>query len=221
MKITAKDVTEGAASSEEVEHLSEGEESLSNMDADPSELMKRDKPAPTLRFGPSLMSAALIESYVERGYFPAGVCRQPQEEETPDPRDGECVVFRDFFVAGLRFPLDSKVPEILARFKVKIHQLTPNAFVMLSKFFWAVKTFGGPVSVDTLCRLYDLHPQGRKVHFADEDEVFSAPSGCCTFMPRRPNKSQKIDRVELSHCQKNRWDDDWTEFWFCQNWFFE
>ena len=143
MNITAKDVTEGAASSEEVEHLSEGEESLSNMDADPSELMKREQPAPTLRFGTSLMSAALIESYVERGYFPAGVCRPPQAEETPDPQDGECVVFHDFFVAGLRFPLDPKVPEILARFKVKIHQLTPNAFVMLSNFFWAVKSFRG------------------------------------------------------------------------------
>ena len=106
------------------------------------------------------------------------------------------------------------VSEILARFKVKIHRLTPNAIVMLSKFFWAVRTFGGPVSVDAFCRLYELHPQGRKVRFADEDEVFSAQSGCCTFMPRRPNKSQRIERVELSYCQKNRWDDDWTEFWF-------
>ena len=113
------------------------------------------------------------------------------------------MVFRDFFVAGLRFPLDPIVPEILSWFKVKIHQLTPNAFVQLSKFFWAVKTFGGPISVDTFCRLYELHPQGRKVRFADEDEVFSAQSGCCTFVARRPNKSQKIDRVELSYCQKN------------------
>ena len=111
------------------------EEDLSNVDADPSELMKKDKPAPTLSFGPSVMSAALIESYVERGYFPAGICRPPQAEETPNPEDGECVVFRDFFVAGLRFPLDPAVPEILARFKVKIHQLTPNAFIQLSKFF--------------------------------------------------------------------------------------
>ena len=113
VKITAKDVTEGAASSEEVEHLSEGEESLSNMDANPSELMKKEKPTPTLRFGPSLMSAALIESYVERGYFPAGVCRPPQAEETPDPQDGECVVFHDFFVAGLRFPLDPRSQRFL------------------------------------------------------------------------------------------------------------
>ena len=113
MNITAKDVTEGAASSEEVEHLSEGEESLSNMDADPSELMKRDKPAPTLRFGPSLMSAALIESYVERGYFPAGVCRQPQEEETPEPRDGECVLFRDSSSLGFVFLLTRRSQRFL------------------------------------------------------------------------------------------------------------
>jgi len=93
VKITAKNITEDAASSEEVEHLSEGEESLSNMDANPSELMKKEKPAPTLRFGPSLMSAALIESYVERGYFPAGVCCPSQGEETPDPpRWGVCGV---------------------------------------------------------------------------------------------------------------------------------
>ena len=135
VKITAKEITEGASLSEEKDHLSGGEEDLSNVVADPSELMKKDKPAPTLRFGPSVMSAALIESYVERGYFPAGMCRLPQAEETPNPEDGECVVFRDFFVAGLRFPLDLVVPEILSRFKVKVHQLTPNAFIQLSKFF--------------------------------------------------------------------------------------
>ena len=143
VKQTAKDITEGAASSKEAEHLSEGEESLSNVDAVPSELMKRDKPAPTLRFGPSLMSAALIESYIERGYFLRGFVARLKGRRRQTPRDRECVVFRDFFVAGLRFPLDPKVPEILARFKVKIHQLTPNAFVMLSKFFWAVKSFRG------------------------------------------------------------------------------
>ena len=99
VRLTAKDVSEGAGSGEERDHISSKEEDLSNVDADPSELMKRDKPKPTLRFGPSLMFAALIESYVERGYFLARVCRLPQAEETPSPEDGECVVFRDF---GLR-----------------------------------------------------------------------------------------------------------------------
>jgi len=113
---------------------------------------------------------------------------------------GNVLCFTIFFVAGLQFPLDPAVPEILARFKVKIHQLTPNAIVQLSKIFWAVKTFWGPISVDAFCHLYELHPQGRKVRFEDEDEAFSAQSGCCTFVPRRPNRTQKIERLELSYC---------------------
>ena len=205
VRLTAKGISEGAGSTEERDHMSEIEEDLADVDADPSDLMKRDKPESTLRFSPSLISAALIEAYVEKGYFLEGVCRPPQGEETPNPEDDECVVFCDFFVAGLRLPLDLAVPSILARFKVKIHQLTPNAIMQLSKFFWAVKTFRGPISVDGFCRLY---PQGRKVRIEDEDDVFSAQSRCCTFVPRRSNKTLKIDRVELSYCQKNRWDDD-------------
>jgi len=78
---TAKDHTEAAASHEEEEVHSGGEEeSLSGVDADPSELMGKGKPRPTLRFGSSL-----VTPYVERGYFPSGVGRAPEGEETPDP----------------------------------------------------------------------------------------------------------------------------------------
>ena len=70
----------------------------------------------------------------------------------------------------------------------------PNAIVQLSKFLWAVRTFEGPVSVDAFCILYELHPQGRRVTFDDEeDAVYTAQSGCCTFVPRRNNKAQKMD----------------------------
>ena len=112
VKVTAK-VPEGvetSAQAEDQNQRSEGEEDLSQVDADLSELMGRDKPETTLRFGNSLVIEALTESYIEKGYFNAGVCRCPEGEKTPDPHDGECVVFRDFFVAGLRFPLDSLVP---------------------------------------------------------------------------------------------------------------
>ena len=49
---------------------------------------------------------------------------------------------------GLHFPLDPAVSQILERFGLKLHQLTPNAIGQLSKFFWAVKTFGGPINAD-------------------------------------------------------------------------
>jgi hypothetical protein len=214
VRIIAKEIDEAVTFAEEKVHMSEDEEDISQVDAEVSELIGREKPEATLRFGPSLVSAALLASYVDRGYFGDGICRAPKGEETPVPHDDECIVFRDFFVAGLRFPLDPTLPKLLARFKIKIHQLTPNAIVQLSKFFWAVKTFNGPICADAFCRLYELHPQGRNVRFEGEDETYSAQSRCCTFVPRRNNKTLKIERIELSYCQKNRWDANWAQYWF-------
>ena len=217
MKLTARPIgsEDIEPSEEERRQLSEGEEDLANVEADPSDLMgSREKPPPTLIFGQSWATQGLVESYEQKGYFGPGVCRAPGEEVTPDPRDGECVVFRDFFAAGLRFPLDPIFPKILARFGLRMHHLTPNAIVQLSKFFWAVKTFGGPVSMDAFCRLYEMHPQTRKVSFEEDPQVFSAQSGCCSFHPRRTNRTQGIERIELSFCQKNKWEDDWEQYWF-------
>lgn len=217
IRITAKefDPENPDHPAEEQQNLSEGEQDISQVDVDPSGLMGgKEKPPPTLWFGRSLATKDLVDGYARRGYFEPRVCRAPEGEEIPDPREGECAVFRDFFVAGLRFPLDHVVPEILSRFGLKLHQLTPNAFVEMLKFFWAVKTFGGPVSADAFCRLYEMHPQGRKVSFEDDDLLYTAQSGCCSFHPRRSNKVQKIERIELSFCQKNKWEDEWVQYWF-------
>ena len=143
LKVTARPIgsEDIEPSEEERRQLSEGEEDLTNVASDPSELMgSREKPPPTLIFGQSWATRELVESYEQKGYFSPGICRAPDEETTPDPRDAECVVFRDFFAAGLRFPLDPVFPKILARFGLWMHHLTPNAIVQLSKFFWAVKT---------------------------------------------------------------------------------
>ncbi|RLM74599.1 wall-associated receptor kinase 3-like [Panicum miliaceum] len=127
-----------------------------------------------LRFGSSKVSQKLIDYYVSKGFFMSGDCRPPHDEDIPNPQGGEYVVFHDFFTAWLQFPLDVNFPEILARYNVKMHHLTPNAIIHFSKFFWAVKTFEAPVSVDTFCRFYDMHPQGRKISFDSDDEVYSA-----------------------------------------------
>lgn len=47
----------------------------------------------------------------------------------PRLRPYEAVVFRDFFVAGLQFPLEKFVGDVLERFELQIHQLTPNALI--------------------------------------------------------------------------------------------
>jgi hypothetical protein len=53
--------------------------------------------------------------------------------------------------------------EILLKYRVQLHQLTPNDFVQLSKYFWAVLSFDGVSSSDGFARHYKLHYQPKKV----------------------------------------------------------
>ena len=68
MKVNAVP-TEGddSVEREEVQNpLAIGEEDISQLEANPSELMGRDKPPLTMRFGASLVTQALVDSYVQR-----------------------------------------------------------------------------------------------------------------------------------------------------------
>jgi hypothetical protein len=53
--------------------------------------------------------------------------------------------------------------EILLKFWVTLHQLTPNAITQLSKYFWVVLSFGGEPSSVGFARRYELHYQPKKV----------------------------------------------------------
>jgi hypothetical protein len=60
------------------------------------------------------------------------------DEVVPEPRDDEVVVFKSFFSAGLWFPLYEMIGEVLKKFEIYLHQLTPNAIVRLSVYIWAL-----------------------------------------------------------------------------------
>jgi hypothetical protein len=47
------------------------------------------------------------------------------------------------FTAGLRLPAHRFVAEVLQRFEVQVHQLTPNVVVALAKYVWATTSYGG------------------------------------------------------------------------------
>jgi hypothetical protein len=114
-----------------------GGEDLSNVEADLSDLVaaKVTSYSPAYVFGKSKVTAEVIKEYEEAGFFPASDRRPPSGEEIHVPEADEVVVFRDFFTCGLRFPCDPQLPSILEKFSVKMHQLTPNPFLDLSKFF--------------------------------------------------------------------------------------
>jgi hypothetical protein len=53
----------------------------------------------------------------------------------PLPEADEVVVYRSFMKAGLQFPLDSMLVEVLKTFKVYLHQPTPEAIIKIGFTF--------------------------------------------------------------------------------------
>jgi hypothetical protein len=115
------------------------------------------------------------------------------------------VVFEAFFAAGLRLPAHRFVGEVLRRFNVQVHQLTPNAVVALAKYVWATTSYGGQPSVEVSAKYYCLHWQKRKIG----NKI--AQFGSCTFMPKTGKTSMEV--VELVPCARNKWG-NWWDFWF-------
>jgi hypothetical protein len=87
---------------------------------------------------------------------------EPGEEVVLEPTKDEAVVFEEFFAAGLRMPLQSVIVDNLVNFRVQLHQLTPNTFALLSKYFWVVMSFCGELSSDDFVKRYELHYQPKK-----------------------------------------------------------
>jgi hypothetical protein len=80
---------------------------------------------------------------MEKGYFAKGEARAPGAKIVLKPISDEVVVHAEFFVAGLRMPSHRALADILLKFQMQLHKLTPNAIVQLSKYFWVVGSFRG------------------------------------------------------------------------------
>jgi hypothetical protein len=96
---------------------------------------------------------------IDRGYFAKGMACVPGEETTLEPSTDEAILFEEFFTVGLRMPLHPVLSDILLKFQVQLHQLTPNAIMQLSKYVWAAVRFGGVPSADEFVKRYELHYQ--------------------------------------------------------------
>jgi hypothetical protein len=82
-----------------------------------------------------------MKKRIKLGYFGEAekkLIRFGGEETTPTPENDDVVVFRSFFRAGLRFPLNEMIGEVLKNYEIYLHQLTPNAIVRLSVYIWAI-----------------------------------------------------------------------------------
>jgi hypothetical protein len=120
------------------------------------------QPGHTVEFGVSRISSVHMHDTQQLGYFGNSVGRVPGAEEVPEP-EGELVVFEAFFTTGFHLPAHRFVVEVLQRFEVHVHQLTPNAVVALAKYVWAMTSYGGQPSVEVFAKNYYLHWQKRKI----------------------------------------------------------
>jgi hypothetical protein len=75
-------------------------------------------------------------------YFLEGHGRPLGVESLPNPRENEAMVFEDVFVAGLCMHPHLVLVHILHKFQVQLHQLIPNAIIQISKFIWAITSYG-------------------------------------------------------------------------------
>jgi hypothetical protein len=114
------------------------------------------------------------------------------EETIPKPENNEVVVFKSFFKAGLRFPMDRMIADVLENFEIYLHQLTPNAIVRLSIFIWALRSQGVEPRAEALCRVHELHYQTK----AREDGLHEN-FGCYNFAYRKDMKTPVV-----SYCTK-------------------
>jgi hypothetical protein len=94
-----------------------------------------------LEFGKSTISEGDMPKLMNLGYFSEAkkeLVRFGGEEITPKLGKDEVVVFKSFFKAGLRFPLNKMIADVLKKFGIYLHQLTPNSIVRLSVYIWAL-----------------------------------------------------------------------------------
>jgi hypothetical protein len=114
----------GSRSREDGEVQSDGGEGIGDVDAGVDDLIKLRTSGPlppSLTFGESKVTSNTIREYEKAEFFSPGAGRAPLDKQIPTPKDGEIVIFRDFFICGLWFPCDPVLPAILDAFSVKIH----------------------------------------------------------------------------------------------------
>jgi hypothetical protein len=131
-----------------------------NVEEDPNILYPSK--ASHIGFGKSNVKAKDLDVLKGIGYIGKkddNLIRFAGHEITPESKDDEVVVFRSFFRAGLWFLMYEMIAEVLKRFEIYPHQLTPNAIVRLSVYIWALQSQGISTNVEGFYRVHELHYQ--------------------------------------------------------------
>jgi hypothetical protein len=117
------------------------------------------------------------------------------------------VVFAVFFEAGLRFPCNVLLPEILRLFQVELPQLSPSALVRISIFDWACRTSGFEPSAALFGAIF----------FATVNlKTVITPAGTKKIVFGSVNFNVRPERSDLwpVNAAMSKWDRHWMARWF-------
>jgi hypothetical protein len=108
-------------------------------------------------FGKSTIRQSHLDNMRGRYFRGISIVRADNRDRTvPVPEENEVVIFRSFFKAGLRFPLNRFVVEVLKIYEIFLHQITHEAIIRMGIFVWAVRSQGLEPSVKCFCSMHEL-----------------------------------------------------------------
>jgi hypothetical protein len=200
--VTEGGIDEGAPTAE-AEQADVEEENVDEEEEDYNTLIP-SKPS-HLDFEKSTVSKDDVPMMMKLGYFGEAekkLIRFAGEETTLEPKNDEVVVFKSFFRAGLRFPLNEMIGEVLDNYEIYLHQLTPNAIVRLNVFIWALRSQGMDPNAEAFYRVHELHYQTK----AREDGLHEN-FGCYNFAYRNDMKAPVLS-------YRTKWPTGWKSEWF-------
>jgi hypothetical protein len=119
------------------------------------------------------------------------------------PEADEVIVYRSFMKAGLRFPLDKLLVEVLKTFEIFLHQLTPEAIIRMRIFIWAMRSQGLEPNVRCFYNIHELSYETK----ATSKEQYHNNFSCYSFVPRS-GVSYPVPTF------RNRWPGAWMQEWF-------
>jgi hypothetical protein len=184
----------------EVEVKAENDADSDNDVEDPS-ILHPNKPS-HIEFGKSIVKVDDLDMLKRLGYIGQkddNMIRFSSDEIVPELKNDEVVVFRSFFRTGLHFPMYEMIAEVLERFEIYLHQLTPNAIVRLSVYIWALRRQGLSANAESFCRIHELHYQTK----ARSMDNLHMNFGCYNFAYRKYTKAPVLG-------YRTKWPTRWT-----------
>jgi hypothetical protein len=141
-----------------------------------------------------------------RYFHDISIVRAGGENNVPLPEADEVVIFRCFMKAGLQFPLDKMLVEVLKTFEIYLHQLTPEAIVKVGGFIWAMRSQGLEPDARCFCNMHELLYHTKTTGKEQYHNNFG-----CYNVTHRAEASYHVPTF------RKKWPGSWIQEWFYVN----